>query len=54
VLIILVVGIALGTVRALARSLGASLLVHVSYNSTIAILLYIGTDGYKHLEKLNQ
>jgi len=54
VLIILVVGIALGTVRALARSLGASLLVHVSYNSTIAILLYIGTDGYQHLEKLNQ
>jgi membrane protease YdiL (CAAX protease family) len=54
VLMIFVVGIALGTVRALGRSLAASLLVHISYNSTIAVLLYLGTDGYRHLERLNQ
>jgi hypothetical protein len=44
----------LGTVRAVTRSLAASLLVHVAYNSTIAVLLYIGSEGYRHLEKLSQ
>jgi hypothetical protein len=54
VFIIFLVGVVLGTVRAVARSLAASLLVHVAYNSTIAVLLYIGSEGYRHLEKLNQ
>jgi membrane protease YdiL (CAAX protease family) len=53
-LMIFAVGIVLGAVRAITRSLAASLLVHVAYNSTIAVLLYVGTDGYRHLERLNQ
>jgi uncharacterized protein len=54
VLIIFIVGLVLGTVRAITRSLASSLLVHVAYNSTISVLIYIGTDGYRHLEKLTQ
>lgn len=54
VLIIFLVGIALTTVRALTKSVGASFLVHVGYNATISILLFITTSGFRHLEKLNQ
>jgi membrane protease YdiL (CAAX protease family) len=54
VLIIFLVGIALTTVRALTKSVAASFLVHVGYNATISILLFITTGGFRHLEKLNQ
>jgi membrane protease YdiL (CAAX protease family) len=54
VLMIFIVGVALGAVRAVTRSLASSLLVHIAYNSNIAVLLYFGTDGYRHLERLTQ
>lgn len=54
VLIILLVGIALTTVRALTKSVAASFLVHVGYNGTLSVLLLIATGGFRHLEKLNQ
>jgi membrane protease YdiL (CAAX protease family) len=54
VLIIFLVGIALTTVRALKKSLSATILMHMAYNGTIFISTYIATDGFRHMEKFNQ
>jgi hypothetical protein len=40
--------------RAATKSVGASLLMHMAYNGTLSVLLFIGTDGFRHLERLNQ
>jgi uncharacterized protein len=53
VLIIFLVGIALTTVRAVTKSVAASFLVHVGYNGTLSALLFVATDGFRHLQKLN-
>jgi uncharacterized protein len=54
VLIIFLVGMALTAVRAFTKSVAASFLVHVGYNGTLSALLFVATDGFRHLEKLNQ
>lgn len=54
VLIIFLVGVVLTTVRALTKSVAASFLVHVGYNATLSMLLFVATAGFRHLEKLNQ
>jgi len=54
VLIIFLVGMALTAVRAFTKSVAASFLVHVGYNGTLSALLFLATDGFRHLEKLNQ
>jgi uncharacterized protein len=54
VLVIFLVGIVLTMVRARKDSVAASLIVHVSYNGTISALMFFATDGFRHLEKLNQ
>src|SRR5258706_4542169 len=54
VLVIFLVGAALGTVRAVTDSVAAGLLVHVAYNATISILMFVATDGFGQLERLNQ
>jgi membrane protease YdiL (CAAX protease family) len=54
VLVILLVGVVLTAVRALTNSVAAGLLVHVAYNATISILMFVATDGFRHLERLNQ
>jgi membrane protease YdiL (CAAX protease family) len=54
VLVIFLVGVALTTVRALKKSLGATVLMHMAYNGAIFIAAYIATDGFRHLEKFNQ
>jgi len=54
VLIIFLVGVALTTVRAITKSVAASFLVHVGYNGTLSLLMYVVTGGFRHLEKLNQ
>jgi len=54
VLIIFLVGVALTTVRALTKSVAASFLLHVGYNGALSLLMFIGTDGFRHLEKLSQ
>jgi membrane protease YdiL (CAAX protease family) len=54
VLIIFLVGMALTAVRAYTKSVAASFLVHVGYNGTLSALLFVATDGFRHLEKLNQ
>jgi uncharacterized protein len=54
VLIIFLVGLVLTTVRAVTKSVAASFLTHVGYNGTLSFLLFIATDGFRHLEKLTQ
>jgi uncharacterized protein len=53
-LVIFLVGLTLTIVRARKNSVAAGLLMHVSYNSTISVLMFIATDGFRHLERLNQ
>lgn len=54
VLMISVVGIVLTTVRAVKRSVAASMIVHIAYNFTLTVLTFVATGGFRHLEKLTQ
>jgi len=54
VLVIVMVGIVLTAVRAFGKSVGATFLMHVGYNATLMIAMFVGTDGFRHLEKLRQ
>lgn len=54
VLVIFIVGLAFTITRAVTKSVAAPLIMHVAYNSTLSVLLFVGTDGFRHLEKLNQ
>lgn len=53
-ILLFIVGVVLATVREKANSLAAGFLVHVAYNGVIVVLLLAATDGFRHLEKLNQ
>jgi membrane protease YdiL (CAAX protease family) len=50
-LIIVLVGVVCGVVRAVTRSVGASFLVHVGYNGTQMIIALVYTHGFRHMEK---
>ena len=54
VLVIFLVGIVLTTVRAKTNSVAAGVLIHMAYNGTITVAMFAATDGFRHLEKLNQ
>jgi uncharacterized protein len=54
VLIIFLVGVALTTVRALKKSVAATVLMHMAYNATIFVVAYIATDRFRHMERFNQ
>jgi membrane protease YdiL (CAAX protease family) len=54
ILLIFLVGVVLGTVRAKKNSVAAGVLVHMGYNGTIALVMFAATDGFRHLEKLSQ
>jgi membrane protease YdiL (CAAX protease family) len=54
VLLIFVVGMVLGVVRAKKDSVAAGFVVHMAYNGTIAVAMFAATDGFRHLEKLSQ
>jgi membrane protease YdiL (CAAX protease family) len=54
VLIIFLVGIVLTTVRALKKSVAATVLMHMAYNGTIFIATYIATDRFRHMERFNR
>jgi membrane protease YdiL (CAAX protease family) len=49
---VLAVSLILCAVRLRTRSLAASTLVHACYNFMIFSLMMIGTDGFRHLDKL--
>jgi membrane protease YdiL (CAAX protease family) len=51
VLIIILVGVVLTTVRAVTKSVASSFLAHVGYNGTLMILAAVATDGFRHMEK---
>ena len=50
-LIIVLVGVVCGVVRAVTGSVGASFLVHVGYNGTQMIIAVVYTHGFRHMEK---
>ena len=54
VLVIFLVGVVLAMVRAYKNSVAAGLVIHIVYNGTISALMFAGTGGFRHLEKLNQ
>ncbi len=51
VLIVIMVGVVLTTVRAVTKSVGSSFLAHVGYNATLMVLAAVATDGFRHMEK---
>jgi len=54
VLVIFLVGVVLTMVRAKTNSVASGVLVHMAYNGTITVAMFAATDGFRHLEKLNQ
>jgi uncharacterized protein len=54
VLVIFLVGVVLTLVRAQTNSVSSGVLVHMAYNGTITAAMFAATDGFRHLEKLNQ
>jgi hypothetical protein len=53
ILLIGIVSVALCLVRLKTNSLAASTLVHATYNFTLFAGMLIASDGFRHLEKLN-
>jgi uncharacterized protein len=54
VLIVFIVGLVLTFVRAVSKSVAAGLLIHIAYNGTISVMLFLASDGFRHLDRLNQ
>jgi membrane protease YdiL (CAAX protease family) len=54
VLLVFLVGLTLTTTRAVTKSVAPGMLIHIAYNGTISVLLFVATDGFRHLEKLNR
>jgi uncharacterized protein len=50
--VLFTVGLVITGARAFSGSLSASLLIHVGYNATLFVLLYLGTDGFRRLERM--
>jgi membrane protease YdiL (CAAX protease family) len=53
VLVVFLVGVALTLTRAKTKSVASSMLVHIAYNGTLSVLLFVGSSGFRHLERLN-
>ena len=49
-LVIVLVGVVCGAVRAMTGSVGASFLVHAGYNGTQMIIALIYTHGFRHMQ----
>jgi membrane protease YdiL (CAAX protease family) len=52
--VLFVVSLVLCITRLRFHSLAASTVVHSLYNATIFVMLFVGTDGFRHLDKLNK
>jgi len=48
---LLMVGIVLTLVRVKTRSVALCVIVHLAYNTTLFTMLFIGTQGFHHLER---
>ncbi len=53
-LILFLVGLALTLARVVTGSVIPGFLMHVAYNATLFTLLYVASDGFRHLEKVLQ
>ncbi len=53
-LVLFVVGLVLTSTRVVTRSVTPGLLIHVGYNLILFGVLYIGTDHFRHLERMTQ
>jgi membrane protease YdiL (CAAX protease family) len=53
-LVLFMVGLVLTLTRVVTRSITPGLLLHVGYNLTLFTLLYLGTDHFRHLERMTQ
>jgi hypothetical protein len=53
-LVLFTVGLVLTLARVITRSVAPGFLIHVGYNLTLFTLLYIGTDHFRHLERITQ
>jgi len=51
-LVIFLVGVVCGAVRAATKSVAASFLVHVGYNGTQMLIAVAATHGFRHLDKM--
>src|SRR4029078_10675370 len=51
-LLLFVVSLVLTIVRARMKSVSASFLIHMGYNGTLFALLYLGTEGFRNLQKM--
>ena len=49
--ILYAVSLVLSAVRVRTSSVACSVLMHATYNFTVFVVLFIGTDGYRHMEK---
>jgi hypothetical protein len=49
--ILYAVSLVLSFVRVRTNSVAAGVLMHATYNLTVFVVLFIGTDGYRHMEK---
>lgn len=46
-----VVGIVLTVVRARTKSVATSVLIHIGYNATLFTIVFIATQGFRHMER---
>jgi membrane protease YdiL (CAAX protease family) len=53
-LVLFAVGCVLTITRAVTKAIAPGVLIHVGYNATLFGLLYIGTDHFRHLERMTQ
>jgi membrane protease YdiL (CAAX protease family) len=53
-LVLFVVGLVLTLARVVTRSVTPGFLIHIGYNLTLFSLLYVGTDHFRHLERVTQ
>jgi len=51
-LLLFLVGLVLTITRAVTKSVAASWIIHVAYNATLFGFLYVGSQGFRHLENV--
>ena len=54
VLVIFIVGLVLTITRAVTKSVAAGLLIHAAYNGTLTLAMFVGTHGFRNMERLTQ
>ena len=50
--LIFFVGVVLTTIRARTHSIAACIMTHMAYNGSLCLLLYLATDHFRHMERI--